>query len=79
MTAKQKLLVCGATGFIGRNILEYFAKSGKYDVYGTCHKVAPHYTPGVTLIECDLTDPKDVDAFFQRNDNDLLLHHYMYF
>ena len=29
---KKKVLVCGATGFIGRNIAEYFSKNNKLTV-----------------------------------------------
>jgi GDP-L-fucose synthase len=29
---KPKMLICGATGFIGRNMIEYFAKKNQYDI-----------------------------------------------
>ena len=32
---RKKVLVCGATGFIGRNIAESFAKGDDFEVYGT--------------------------------------------
>lgn len=33
---KKQVLICGATGFIGRNIAELLAESDEYDVTGTC-------------------------------------------
>jgi GDP-L-fucose synthase len=33
----KRILVCGADGFMGRNIAEYFHKQIEYDVYGTYH------------------------------------------
>ena len=29
---KKKILICGATGFIGRNLLEHFVDKGEYDI-----------------------------------------------
>ncbi|KAF0126466.1 MAG: putative nucleoside-diphosphate-sugar epimerase [Elusimicrobia bacterium] len=53
---KKKVLVCGATGFIGRNIAEALARGGKYEVSGTrLHSPAPRL-PGVRIFKCDLTD-----------------------
>jgi nucleoside-diphosphate-sugar epimerase len=33
MSKTKKVLVCGATGFMGRNIVEYFEKQEGYEVY----------------------------------------------
>jgi GDP-L-fucose synthase len=56
-----KILVCGATGFIGRNLTEHFTKIGKYKVYGTYH-TRPHYgVAGVEWIKADLTNAIEVD------------------
>ena len=35
---KKKILICGATGFIGRNILERFQKNKKYKIRALYHK-----------------------------------------
>lgn len=35
MKKKQKVLVCGASGFIGRNVFEALLHNDTYDVYGT--------------------------------------------
>ncbi|OGW65851.1 MAG: hypothetical protein A3J72_06230, partial [Nitrospirae bacterium RIFCSPHIGHO2_02_FULL_40_19] len=38
---KKKILICGATGFIGRNIAESLAKKEEFEVYGTYYKSEP--------------------------------------
>ena len=35
---KQKVLICGATGFVGRNMLESFIKNDNYDVRAIWNK-----------------------------------------
>ena len=58
---KKKILVCGATGFIGRNIAESLAKKDEFEVYGTYLKSAPLNDPKIKMIKADLTNPEDVD------------------
>lgn len=57
----KKILVCGATGFIGRNIAEYFSKNGDFEVYGTYLNSKPFNNPKINLIKVDLTNKEDVD------------------
>lgn len=65
---KRKVLVCGSTGFIGRNIATALADSGEYDVYGThCKRPAIDH-PGVTSFEADLTRQDDVDRVVRGMD-----------
>lgn len=59
--AKKKTLVCGATGFIGRNMAEYFAGLPEYEVYGTYWQAKPLENPNITMVEADLTNKEDVD------------------
>ena len=61
MSKKIKVLVCGATGFIGRNTAEHLVKNTDYEVYGTYLHSEPYTYPGITLLKVDLTDPKEVD------------------
>ncbi|MBN8828427.1 MAG: NAD(P)-dependent oxidoreductase [Sphingobacteriia bacterium] len=62
---KKKLLVCGATGFIGRNMLEYFSKNPEYDVHGV-HFNRPSYdVPNVTWHNVDLRDPISVNKLLE--------------
>lgn len=59
--AKKKVLVCGATGFIGRNVCQALADDVDYEVYGTYSNSLPWENPQVTFIQADLTRAEDVD------------------
>ena len=39
--AKKKVLVCGATGFIGRNIFENISNNSQWEVAGVYHERSP--------------------------------------
>jgi len=66
--SKKKILVCGATGFIGRNMAEYFAKQPEYEVYGTYWQAEPLQNPNITMMEADLTNKEDVDKVVAGKD-----------
>lgn len=55
----KKLLICGATGFIGHNLTDYFAQ--KYKIYGIYHNRFPHNTHNINWIQADLTNRIDVE------------------
>ena len=57
----KKILVCGATGFIGRNIAESFAKGDDFEVHGTYLNSEPLDNPKIKMIQADLTNKEDVD------------------
>ncbi len=59
---KNKVLVCGATGFIGRNIAEYLSKRKDFEVYGTYFNSSPYEHEQIKLIRADLTDKIDVES-----------------
>lgn len=65
---KLKVLVCGATGFIGRNLAEDLARDGRYEVYGTYWRSAPLEYPGIKMIKADLTDKAQVDKVIAGKD-----------
>jgi len=60
---KKKILICGATGFIGRNLLDFYYKQGKYDIRATHFRrpVVKGYN-GVEWINCDLRNPEHVSS-----------------
>jgi len=64
----KKLLICGGTGFIGRNIAEYYASAGKYEVYATYFKSTPPKLDGIRYIYADLTKKDDVRRVVQGMD-----------
>ena len=58
--AKEKLLLCGATGFIGRNLLARYRGDQRYDVHATHFRRPSVPLDGVTWHQADLRDPTDV-------------------
>jgi GDP-L-fucose synthase len=57
---KKKVLILGATGFIGRNLVEHFSKNSEYDVYATCWKRDP-FGENINWNRVDLTKAEDVE------------------
>jgi len=64
----KKLLICGATGFIGRNLAEYFATKPDYDVYGTFFKSKPYDNPNIKFLKADLTKNSDIIKIIKDKD-----------
>ena len=54
---KKKLLVCGATGFVGRNMVEYFAKKPEFEVHAVRFNREEYKIPGVIWHQADLRNP----------------------
>ena len=64
---KKKMLICGGGGFLGKNAIEYFLKSKKYDIKATWHKngdATKIFTNDVEWINADLTKIEDVKKVF---------------
>jgi len=57
----KNILICGATGFIGRNLLDYYYKQGGYNIRAIHHqRPALEGYDGVEWVKCDLKNPKQV-------------------
>jgi len=58
---KKTILICGATGFIGRNLLDFYYKNNQYKIKATHFKrpIVEGYD-GVEWVHCDLRDPQQV-------------------
>ena len=52
---KTKIMICGASGFIGRNLFEHFNSLDGYDVYGTYLKNEPQIS-NPRVVQADLKD-----------------------
>lgn len=68
---KTKVLICGATGFIGRNIAERLIKRRNLQVFGTYFKTQPDESflnSGITLIKTDLTRESQVNRIIAGKD-----------
>jgi nucleoside-diphosphate-sugar epimerase len=58
---KARLLVCGATGFIGRNAVERFSRDPRYQVVAVYNKRPRFESAGVEWVKADLTVPRDAE------------------
>ena len=65
---KKKILILGATGFIGRNSAEYFSEQEGYEVYGTCFRSPPFDHANIQMLQADLTKREDVDRVVKGMD-----------
>lgn len=66
MKNKKKILICGGTGFIGRNVLLNFTREKKYKVYATYNKKEKLKIKNVNWIKADLTNKKDVNKVIKN-------------
>lgn len=57
---KRKVLICGATGFIGRNLTERLAQRPDFEVHAVRLTRPPYPCPGVTWHQADLREQRDV-------------------
>ncbi len=65
---KKNMLITGATGFIGRNVAEYFANKENFNVYGTYNKSKPIENKSITMIKADLTRTDEVNSLINNMD-----------
>ncbi|MCP4351330.1 MAG: NAD-dependent epimerase/dehydratase family protein [Desulfobacterales bacterium] len=65
---KKKVLVCGSTGFIGRNIAEKLAKYDDLEVNGAYFSSLPLNHPNINPVHVDLTNPEQADKIVQGMD-----------
>lgn len=63
---KKRMLICGASGFIGRNLFEYFSKRKDLEVIGTYHRKKIGSLS--KLIQADLTKKQDVERILKGVD-----------
>lgn len=65
----KRLLICGGSGFIGRNCVEHFAKTGKYKITATYFS-ENKYEPidNVEYIRVDLRNEEEVKAIMKDKD-----------
>lgn len=56
----RKVLICGATGFIGRNLTESLSQRRDLEVHAVSFSRPPYACPAVTWHHADLRRPEDV-------------------
>ena len=64
----KKILVLGATGFIGKNTATYFAKKPEFEVFGTFFKSKPEVHDNIKMLHADLTQKSDVERVIEGKD-----------
>ena len=64
----MKILICGATGFIGKNLTIYFSRKKKFKIFAVYNKKKPFKCKGVKWIKCDLRNSKKVSKLIKNKD-----------
>mgnify|MGYP001361831560 FL=1 len=65
---KVKVLVCGATGFIGRNITENLTLNPEFEVHAVRFSRPEYDVPNVTWYRADLRKPEEVERVLKEKD-----------
>lgn len=73
MKKNKKILVLGATGFMGKNIVEHFLPLENYEVYAVGLKHQLKNFPEDRFFVVDLTSKKEVNKLFQRHQFDVVI------
>ncbi len=63
---KKKVLLCGATGFIGRNILERLYAEKEYDIIGTYYKSKPIENYDIQWQKVDLRNQQEISTLMEN-------------
>ena len=65
---KKKVLICGGTGFVGRNITERFADNPEYQVYATYFTRKPWHDSNIEWYNVNLCDERMADSLIEGMD-----------
>jgi len=67
MNRKENILICGASGFMGRNIADRFLKDEKYCVYGVGNsRDVSNSNDYEQFFNCDLTTKSGIERVFSK-------------
>lgn len=64
----KKVLICGASGFIGRNLADSLSKDPNYEVTGVVFKRSGFESSNIRFVTADLTKQEDVDRVVKGQD-----------
>jgi GDP-L-fucose synthase len=65
---KTKILICGATGFIGRNLTEQLSLNPQYEIHAVRFHRPSFACPGVIWHHADLRKPEDIERLIKGMD-----------
>jgi nucleoside-diphosphate-sugar epimerase len=65
---KKKILICGATGFIGRNFTEQLSALPELEIHAVRFQRPEYDCPHVTWHQADLRDPQEIARVMQGMD-----------
>ncbi|MES2217665.1 MAG: NAD-dependent epimerase/dehydratase family protein [Pseudomonadota bacterium] len=65
---KKKILICGATGFIGRNFTEQLSRNSEYEVHAVRFHRPAYDCPNVIWHHADLRKPEDIERVIRGMD-----------
>jgi GlcNAc-P-P-Und epimerase len=74
---KQRILVTGASGFVGSALIDELLNAGKYEIFGLAGKNKKAGLAGVTPLEffrTDISEYETLQAFEKLNNIDTLVH-----
>ena len=69
----KKILILGATGFIGRNLTQYFLNESNCRIHAGFNRRKPFLSPGIQWHEIDLTSGSQVDLLIKDIKPDILI------
>ena len=65
---KTRVLICGATGFIGRNLTEQLSKRSNLEVHATRFQRDAYDCPNVIWHQADLRNPENIEPIIKDMD-----------
>lgn len=65
---KKKVLICGATGFIGRNLTEQLSKRPDLEIHAVRFQRPEYHCPNVIWHHADLRKPEDIERVIKNVD-----------
>ena len=68
LNKKTKILICGATGFIGKNLTAFFSNLEEFEVHAVNFKSPEYYIKNVIWHRADLRNPKKVNSLLKDID-----------
>ena len=69
----KKLLILGATGFIGRNLTKYFLNKSDHQIHAVANSTRPFSSNDIQWHEIDLTSGPQVNLLIKNIKPDVLI------